>query len=153
MAARRFESDYTLLTRLARSVTSLTWRALQSIPRSKSVVQSLILRVHGRSLRVVALWMWATCGLVQWMQISIQMGLNRPMNPQDFTKFRIKLNDKEVAERVRTWAACKVVAQRYDIRYLSFDDLTWWKLVKRKHRGRFYYSSSVRLGLDFRVSF
>lgn len=89
MAARRFESDPTLLTRLARSVTSST---------------------------ADVSYMWTGT----MMQISIQMGLNRPMNPQDFTKFRIKLNDKEIAERVRTWAACNIVAQRYDIGYLLF---------------------------------
>jgi transcriptional regulatory protein LEU3 len=93
---------------------------LQSIPRSKSVVQSLIL---------LCTWPFPTSSSTpdvsyMWvgtmMQISIQMGLNRPINPQDLTKFRIKLNDKEVAERVRTWAAYNVVAQRYDLRYLSF---------------------------------
>jgi len=58
------------------------------------------------------------------MQISIQMGLNWPINPQNFTKFRIELNGKEVAERVRTWAKCNIVAQRYDIRTYYFDGLT-----------------------------
>ncbi|OCK94901.1 uncharacterized protein K441DRAFT_686946 [Cenococcum geophilum 1.58] len=41
------------------------------------------------------------------------------MNSQDFTKFHIKLNDKEVAERVRIWAACNVVAQRLQVTQLD----------------------------------
>ncbi|KAF2466295.1 uncharacterized protein BDR25DRAFT_268728 [Lindgomyces ingoldianus] len=115
VASRRYDNDPTLLTRLARSVTNLTWRTLQSIPHSKSVVQSLALLctwpfpTSSSTLDVSYMWTGTM------MQISIQMGLNRPLNPQDFAKFRVQLNDSEISERVRTWAGCNIVAQSVSV--------------------------------------
>lgn len=47
------------------------------------------------------------------MQIAMQIGLHRPSHAQDFTKFRVELREEELKDRVKTWAACNVVAQRY----------------------------------------
>lgn len=46
------------------------------------------------------------------MQIAMQIGLHRPSHAQDFTKFRVELREEELKDRVKTWAACNVVAQR-----------------------------------------
>ncbi len=46
------------------------------------------------------------------MQVAMQIGLHRPSYAQDFTKFRVELREEELKDRVRTWAACNVVAQR-----------------------------------------
>ncbi|KAF2727284.1 hypothetical protein EJ04DRAFT_451641 [Polyplosphaeria fusca] len=115
VASRRYDSDPTLLNRLARCVTSLTWKTLQSVPHSQHVVQSLALLCTwpfptSSSTSDVS-YLWAG----SMMNISIQMGLHRPTNPQDFTKHRVQLSDAEISERVRTWAACNIVAQSVSI--------------------------------------
>ncbi len=46
------------------------------------------------------------------MQIAMQIGLHRPSYAQDFTKFRVELREEELKDRVTTWAACNIVAQR-----------------------------------------
>ena len=113
VASRRMQSNPTLLTRLARTVTDVLWRSLQAIPHTLGVIQSLIL---------LCAWPFPTSssttdptymltGMI--MQLSIQMGLHRPRNPEDFTKFRIKLTPQDITDRRRTWIASNIVAQRY----------------------------------------
>jgi len=113
VAARRMHENPTLLIGLATTVTDLVWKSLQAVPHSKSVVQSLLLLCTWpfptSSSTSDVTYMWA--GMI--MQISIQMGLHRPMNAQDFTKFRIRLTDQDVVERITTWAACNIVVLRY----------------------------------------
>lgn len=43
----------------------------------------------------------------------MQLGLHRPSHTQDFSKFRVELIEDELRDKVRTWAICNVVAQRY----------------------------------------
>ncbi|OAP60578.1 hypothetical protein AYL99_05580 [Fonsecaea erecta] len=111
VASRRYQSDPTLLTRLARAVTDLLWKSLQSIPHSLGVIQSLVL---------LCTWPFPTSssttdptymlsGMI--IQLSIQMGLHRPRSPLDFTKFRVKLSTRDVEDRRRTWIAGNVVTQ------------------------------------------
>jgi hypothetical protein len=50
------------------------------------------------------------CGVM--MQIAMQIGLHRPSHAQDFSKFRMELQEDELKDRVRTWAICNIVAQR-----------------------------------------
>lgn len=47
------------------------------------------------------------------MQVSMQLGLHRPSHSQDFSKFRVELIEEELRDKVRTWAICNIVAQRY----------------------------------------
>ncbi|KIW32183.1 hypothetical protein, variant 1 [Cladophialophora immunda] len=111
VASRRYQSDPTLLTRLARAVTDLLWKSLQTIPHSLGVIQSLVL---------LCTWPFPTSssttdptymlsGMI--IQLSIQMGLHRPRSPLDFTKFRVKLSPREIEERQRAWIAGNVVTQ------------------------------------------
>ncbi|KIX95572.1 uncharacterized protein Z520_08692 [Fonsecaea multimorphosa CBS 102226] len=111
VASRRYQPDPTLLTRLARAVTDLLWKSLQTIPHSLGVIQSLVL---------LCTWPFPTSssttdptymlsGMI--IQLSIQMGLHRPRSPLDFTKFRIKLSPREIEDRRRTWIAGNVVTQ------------------------------------------
>jgi hypothetical protein len=46
------------------------------------------------------------------MQIAMQIGLHRPSHGQDFSKFKVNLRKEELRDRVKTWSACNVVAQR-----------------------------------------
>ncbi|KAF2194882.1 hypothetical protein K469DRAFT_546774 [Zopfia rhizophila CBS 207.26] len=152
VASRRYDNDPTLLTRLARSVTNLTWKTLQSIPHSKHVVQSLALLClwpfPTSSSTADVSYMWAGT----MMQISIQMGLHRPMNPQDFTKYRIQLNDSEVAERVRTWAACNIVAQSVSVgNGLAAPVQYDWSLISGSRSGSPVMRLDPDLGLHLRI--
>lgn len=47
------------------------------------------------------------------MSLAMQVGLHRPSQAQDFSKFTAKTPPEEVQDRVATWYACKIVAQRY----------------------------------------
>lgn len=51
------------------------------------------------------------CGMM--MQVAMQLGLHRPSHTQDFSKFRVELIEEELRDKVRTWAICNIVAQRY----------------------------------------
>ncbi|KIW95441.1 uncharacterized protein Z519_04025 [Cladophialophora bantiana CBS 173.52] len=111
VASRRYQSDPTLLTRLARAVTDLLWKSLQTEPHSLGVIQSLVL---------LCTWPFPTSssttdptytlsGMI--IQLSIQMGLHRPRSPLDFTKFRVNLSPHDVEDRRRTWIASNIVTQ------------------------------------------
>lgn len=47
------------------------------------------------------------------VQVAMQLGLHRPSHTQDFSKFRVELIEEELRDKVRTWAICNIVAQRY----------------------------------------
>ena len=51
------------------------------------------------------------CGMM--VQVAMQLGLHRPSHTQDFSKFRVELIEDELRDKVRTWAICNIVAQRY----------------------------------------
>lgn len=111
VAARRLESNPTLLSRLARSMTDLVWRTLAAVPHTKRVPQALALLCSwpfptSSSTKDVS-YMWV--GMI--IQTALQMGLHRPLSPQDFTKFRIKLTNHDISCRVRTWACSNIVTQ------------------------------------------
>lgn len=111
IAARRLPTNPTLLTRLARSVPDLVWKALQSLPHTLGLIQCLILSCTWpfpvSSTTIDPSYMHV--GIM--MQAAMQMGLHRPANPEDFTKYRLKLSASQVAERRRTWIACNIVAR------------------------------------------
>lgn len=91
----------------------LVWSTLADVPQSYHVVKALAL---------LCTWSFPTsststdptfmlCGMM--MQVSTQIGLHRPSHAQDFSKFRVELREGELRDRVRTWAVCNIVAQRY----------------------------------------
>ena len=45
------------------------------------------------------------------MSIAMHFGLHRPSHAQDFSKFRVELREENLLDRVKTWAACNIVAQ------------------------------------------
>lgn len=113
VGARRYTADTHLLNSLAGPVSRLVWSTLADIPQSYHVVKALCL---------LCTWPFPTsststdptfmlCGMM--MQVSMQLGLHRPSHTQDFSKFRVELIEEELRDKVRTWAICNVVAQRY----------------------------------------
>lgn len=114
VGARRYhQPDIRLVDSLSGPVTRLVWSTLADIPQSYHVVKALCL---------LCTWPFPTsststdptfmlCGMM--MQVAMQFGLHRPSHAQDFTKFRVELIESELRDRVRTWAICNTVAQRY----------------------------------------
>jgi hypothetical protein len=49
------------------------------------------------------------CGLM--MQISMQLGLHRPVQAEEFTTFRMEGHGEAVKDRLQTWVICNIVAQ------------------------------------------
>jgi hypothetical protein len=113
VGARRYPADATLLNRLTGPITRLVWSALADMKQMYGVVKALCL---------LCTWPFPTsstssdptfmfCGVM--MQISTQIGLHRPSYAQDFSKFRMELQEDELKDRVRTWAIGNIVAQRW----------------------------------------
>jgi hypothetical protein len=113
VGARRYQTDVHLMTSLAGPVTRLVWSTLADIPQSFHAVKALCL---------LCAWPFPTsststdptfmlCGMM--IHVAMQLGLHRPSHTQDFSKFRVELMETELRDKVRTWAVCNIVAQRY----------------------------------------
>ncbi len=113
VAARRYGTDPALLTSISGPINRLLWATLADVPQSYIVVQAMCL---------FCTWplpfsttssdpTFMLSGLM--MQIALQIGLHRPSHAQDFTKFKVELREEELKDRVKTWAACNAIAQRY----------------------------------------
>lgn len=116
------------MTSLAGPVTRLVWSTLADIPQNYHVVKALAL---------LCSWPFPTsststdptfmlCGMMS--QVAMQLGLHRPSHTQDFSKFRVELIEEELRDKVRTWAICNIVAQRY-VAYPSPCDLLLIQLL------------------------
>lgn len=112
VASRRLRSRPTLLPKLARAVTDLSWCSIRAIPYSLSTVQALAL---------LCTWPFPTSSSTAdptfvltgiMMQLGVQMGIHRVFHVQDFIKVTVRLSASEHAECIRTWEGCNIVAQR-----------------------------------------
>ena len=98
---------------LAGPLSRLLWQTLAGVPQSYHIVKALCflctwpLPIASSSTDPT----FMLSGLM--MQIALQIGLHRPSHAQDFSKFRVDLRAEELKDRVTTWAACNIVAQRY----------------------------------------
>lgn len=113
VAARRYGTDPNLLSSISGPVNRLLWTTLADVPQNYMVVQAMCLLctwpLPFSSTSSDPTFMLS--GLM--MHIALQIGLHRPSHAQDFTKFKIELREEELKDRVRTWAACNIIAQRY----------------------------------------
>ena len=112
MAARHYTPLPNMLRSLAGALSRLLWATVSDVPQSYFVVKALC---------VLCVWplpisstsadpTFMIAGLM--MQIAMQIGLHRPSHAQDFSKFKVELRHEELRDRVKTWAACNVIAQR-----------------------------------------
>ena len=103
----------TLLRELAPELSKLLWEQVAEVPQTYLIVKALC---------VLCTWplpisstssdpTFMLSGLN--MHIAMQLGLHRPSHIQDFQKFKADLIEEELRDRVRTWASCNAVAQRY----------------------------------------
>ena len=111
VAARR-HPDKELLPKLSAPVSRLLWNTLADVPQNYHVVKALCL-LCSWPLPISSTSSDPTFMLSGLMvQIAMQIGLHRPSHAQDFAKFRIELRAEELRDRVQTWAACNIIAQR-----------------------------------------
>ena len=112
VASRRYTGDTTLLNRLSGPISRLIWSALADLKQMYGVVKALCL---------LCTWPFPTSSTSSdptfmlsgvMMQLAMQIGLHRPSHAQDFSKFRMELQEDELKDRVRTWAIVTVVSQR-----------------------------------------
>ncbi|RDW71554.1 hypothetical protein BP6252_08117 [Coleophoma cylindrospora] len=111
ISARRFPPDPSLFESLCSPFMSLLWSTLAEVPQSYHVVQALCLFCTwsiptSNSLNDPV---FMITGLM--MQTAMQQGLHQPRNAQDFMRQRVVLGDDVIEDRVKTWAACNIVAQ------------------------------------------
>lgn len=113
VASRRYNEDLSLLTSLSRSVPRLLWSVLQPVPHSYHDVKALCLLCTwpfplSSSSRDPTLMLSGTM-----INLCLHFGLHRPNHAQDFSKFKVALPFEDLQDRMATWNACKIVAQRF----------------------------------------
>lgn len=112
VAARHYPAQPNMLRSLASSLMRLLWATIADVPQNYHVVKALCilcvwpLPVSSTSADPTVM----ISGLM--IQIAKQIGLHRPSHAQDFSRFRVEVREEELRDRVITWAACNVVAQR-----------------------------------------
>lgn len=111
VGARRFEEDPTLLTGLAGPFNKLIWATIAEVPQNYHVVKALSLfctwplptKTSSKDPTFIL------CGVM--MQIALQTGLHRPSHVQEYSRIKIEVREDDVKDRLKTWAACNIVAQ------------------------------------------
>jgi hypothetical protein len=113
VASRRYSPEPGLLVSLSAPYSRLLWSTITGVPHNYHVVQALCLLcswpLPTTSQRSDQTFMLN--GLM--MQIALQLGLHRPVQPEEFTTVRIEVKGEELKDRIQTWILCNLVSQKY----------------------------------------
>ncbi|KAL1962443.1 hypothetical protein VTN77DRAFT_9714 [Rasamsonia byssochlamydoides] len=111
VSSRRCPSEPGLLVPLSGPFSRLLWSTISSVPQNYHVVKALCLLctwpLPTTSQRSDQTFMLS--GLM--MQVAMQLGLHRPVQPEEFTTFRMEVRGEELKDRLQTWVICNIVAQ------------------------------------------
>lgn len=117
VSSRRAPSEPGLLISLSGPFSRLLWSTITAVPQDYHVVKALCLLctwpLPTTSQRTDATFMLS--GLM--MQIAMQLGLHRPVQPEEFTTFRMEIRGEELKDRLQTWIICNIVAQNVSTGY------------------------------------
>jgi hypothetical protein len=111
IGARRFEREPSLRSTLTPDYVRLMWSSISDVPQTYHIVKALCL---------ICFWPIPTDALSKdptsqlaalMMQIALQNMLHLDHRAQ--VPFRGELSELEQKDRLMTWAACNIVAQRY----------------------------------------
>lgn len=111
IAARRYDPKPGLLLELQHPLTQMLWTSLSQVPQIYHICKALAL---------LCTWPLPTSSTSQdptmmlsgvMFQLAMQYGLHRPSHAQDFMRFRVDLQEVDIADRLNTWAAVNIVAQ------------------------------------------
>lgn len=112
VASRRWEQDEALFRFLVSPVSRLVWDTTQVLPNKLSSVQALLLLCTW-PFPTTSLWqeptpIWSAmaCSMAQ------QLGLPSADRGAEFSRVKTGVDACHEDERLRTWAACAVVAQK-----------------------------------------
>jgi hypothetical protein len=116
VASRRYTSDPSLQSMLAKTVMDLAWRVMADQPLTYASVQGILI-----------LCMWPPSNTHLWsdtstsmsnvaMVAAMHMGLHRPDNAREFVRNPKSggnsiITEGDKLERKKTWAACNMVSQ------------------------------------------
>ncbi|KAF2404168.1 hypothetical protein EJ06DRAFT_190002 [Trichodelitschia bisporula] len=117
IAARHFEEDRTLFGRLAPHYNILVKEMIVRPPSNHYVVKALCLLCTWPLpvSSTTADMSFPFSGIM--MKFAMQLGLHRPSHPMDFSRTRVQLRAEDITDRLRTWAACNLVAQNVSTGY------------------------------------
>jgi len=110
VAARRYNEQ--LFLALIPHLSDLLWATVRDVPRHYLIVKAFCtlctwpLPVSSSSSDPTLL----LSGIM--MKTAHQIGLHKPSYAQDFSRFKVEFKDEERRDRVTTWAAVNIVAQR-----------------------------------------
>jgi hypothetical protein len=111
VAARRYESDVTLLWSLSPCVTRLIWTTVSQPPVPSYGIQALLL-LSMWPFPFDTLWKDPSLFMVSVARgAAMQNGLHRPETMQDFQRVKTQLGPDEFRAAVRLWAGCYIAAQ------------------------------------------
>lgn len=115
VASRRYVNDVALLDSLSEPVTSLGWKAISTRPHTRFTVEALVIQITWpfpvSTPATDNSYIYSGIAL----QAAIQLGLHRPEDLQDFSRTKVRLTDKEIQNRVKTWVCCNIAAQRHAV--------------------------------------
>ncbi|GAM43766.1 hypothetical protein TCE0_060f18847 [Talaromyces pinophilus] len=97
--------------RVDRLFDQLLWANISNVPQNYHVVKALCLLctwpLPTTSQKSDQTFMLS--GLM--MNLAMQLGLHRPVQPEEFTTFRMEVRGEELKDRLQTWVLCNLVAQ------------------------------------------
>lgn len=112
VASRRYSTRSTLLVELQQPVAELLWSTVSGVPQTYHIVKALCLLcawpLPTSSTSVDPSMM--ICGTM--VQLAMQFGLHRPSHAQDFSRYRIELREEDIRDRMNTWVAVNLMAQK-----------------------------------------
>lgn len=112
MSSRRCPYESGLLVSLSGPFSRLLWAGISGVPQNYHVVQALCLLctwpLPTTSQKSDQTFMLS--GLM--MNLAMQLGLHRPVQPEEFTTFRMEVRGEELKDRLQTWFLCNIVAQK-----------------------------------------
>ncbi|EED13923.1 C6 transcription factor, putative [Talaromyces stipitatus ATCC 10500] len=111
VSSRRCPYESGLLVSLSGPFSRLLWASISSVPQNYHVVKALCLLctwpLPTTSQKSDQTFMLS--GLM--MNLAMQLGLHRPVQPEEFTTFRMEVRGEELKDRLQTWVLCNLVAQ------------------------------------------
>ena len=112
ISSRRLEDERQLFQALCEPLSRLLWANISAVPQNYHIVKALCLLctwpIPSSRTSTDPTFMYA--GIAS--QIAIQLGLHRPSHAQDFSRYRLQLQEEDIEDRARTWAICVIVTQK-----------------------------------------
>lgn len=112
VASRRYEARPTLLIELSQPLTDFVWSTVASVPQTYHVVKALcLLCAWPLPINSTSTDPSMTIAGVM-VQLAMVFGLHRPSHAQDFSRYRIELREEDIKDRMNTWVAVNLMAQK-----------------------------------------